>query len=236
MVSGFHISRRAMIRNLLLASGFAPAMMAALSHANANSNAPIVPGVQERSGDVRLNGRPAEVGQLVSPGDICTTGADGSCVIVIGEHVYLLRENSEIEFYAEDFEKSENGFISGKIKILAGAMLAVFGKTETSIATPMVTIGIRGTACYTQVQRDRTYACVCYGVADLSDPISGEVLERVVTKHHDSPRYVYAPDASNASGRVEKALVIDHTDAELRMLEALVGREPPFDKAGAEPY
>lgn len=230
----FHPTRRALIRNLLLASGFAPALLAAVARAGANSKVPIVPGVQDMQGDVRLNHKPAQVGQLVNPGDVCTTGADGHCVIVIGEHVYLLREDSEVEFYAEDFEAAKNASISGKIRLAAGAMLSVFGKTETDIVTPMATIGIRGTACYVEARSEHTYACVCYGKADLASSMSGAHLETVVTQYHDSPRYIYAP---GGAVQIEKAPVINHTDAELRMLEALVNRTPPFDKKGGpKPY
>jgi len=237
-LSGFHPTRRVLIRSLLLAAGFAPALLAVVARAGADANAkmPISAGVQELSGDVRLNGQPAKVGDVVNPGDVCMTGGDGSCVIVIGQHVYLLRENSEVEFYAEDFVQTAEGFISGTVKMAAGAMLGVFGKTETSIVSPMATIGIRGTACYVDVQSTRTYACVCYGTADLGSTVSGEVLETVVTKHHDSPRYIYAPDGKHAQGRIEQAKVLDHTDAELRMLEALVNRRPPFDEPGAASY
>lgn len=225
-LNAIHPSRRAMVRGLLLASGFAPAMLAVLARAGANSKVPIVPGVQELHGDVRINLNPARLGQLLHPGDVVRTGADGSCIIIIGEHVYLIREESEIEFFAEDFEQDETGAISGTIKMAAGAMLSVFGSTRTNIVTPFATVGIRGTACYIDSYPDRTYACVCYGRGELGGAEDGKALETVVTEHHDSPRYIYPLGAAK---RIEVAKVIDHTDAELRMLEALVDRKPPFD-------
>jgi hypothetical protein len=228
-LDAFHPTRRALIRALLLASGFAPAMLAALAKAGANSQVPIIPGVQELNGDVRINDVPAKVGQLVNPGDIVRTGADSDCVIIIGEHVYLIRERSEIEFFAEDFEQDENGAISGTIKILTGAMLSVFGRTRTDFVTPFATIGIRGTACYIDALPERTYVCVCYGQGELGGAEDGEPLETVQTKHHDSPRYIYPLGATT---RIEAAVAMNHTDAELRILEALVNRIPPFDING----
>jgi hypothetical protein len=47
----------------------------------------------------------------------------------------------------------------------------------------------------------------------------------VRTKHHDQPRYIYPKGAPRM---IENAPVINHTDAELVMLEALVGRKVPF--------
>lgn len=233
-LDAFHPTRRALIRALLLASGFAPAMLSMVARADANSKVPVIPGVQRTTGDVRINAAPAQVGQLLNPGDVVRTGADGDCVIIIGQHVYLIRENSEIEFFAEDFAQDENGVVSGTIKMLSGAMLSVFGQTRSDIVTPFATIGIRGTACYVALGAARTYACVCYGTGELGGAEDGRHLETVVTEYHDSPRYIYPPGAAT---RIEKAPVIDHSDAELRMLEALVNRKPPFDKKpGLKPY
>ena len=50
------------------------------------------------------------------------------------------------------------------------------------------------------------------------------VKETVVTKKHDAPRYIYA----KGEELIVKAQVINHTDDELFMLEALVGRMPSF--------
>jgi hypothetical protein len=233
-LSKFHPTRRGFIRSVLLASGFAPGLLSLVARAGATAMVPIKAGVQEFVGDVRLNGRPVGVGQVVRPGDVCMTGAESSCVIVLGEHVYLLRETSEVEFYPELFEEAAaDASLSGTIKMAAGAMLAVFGKTDTTIVTPMATIGIRGTACYTSIEPERTYACVCYGTADLASAVSGQALETVFSRHHDMPRYIYGPDSPVS---IEQATVIDHSDAELRMLEALVNRIPPFDAPGAPPY
>lgn len=223
----FHPSRRAMIRSLLLASAFAPAMLAVLQRAGANAKVPVIPGVQQRQGDVRINAQVAAVGQVIQPGDVVRTGNDGSCVIIIGEHVYLIRENAEVEFYAEDFAVDEDGAVSGTIRLLSGAMLSVFGKARTDIVTPLATIGIRGTACYVASGPLRTYACVCYGHAELGGAEDGKSLETVTTTHHDSPRYIYP---QHAATRIAKAPVVDHSDDELRMLEALVNRRPAFDR------
>jgi hypothetical protein len=224
----FHPTRRALIRGLLLASGFAPAMLAALGRAGANSKVPVIPGVQQMHGDVRINDAPARLGQMMRPGDVVRTGAGGDCVIIIGQHAYMIREHSEIEFFADDFVEDENGKISGAITMLSGGMLSVFGRTQTDIVTPFATVGIRGTACYIEAQPQRTYACVCYGHGELSGTEDGTLLEKVVTTHHDSPRFIYP---KGSAVRIEEAKVIDHTDAELRMLEALVNRKPPFDNA-----
>ena len=54
----------------------------------------------------------------------------------------------------------------------------------------------------------------------------------VKTTHHEQPLIV-----SDYGGimKIEAAGFRDHTDAELAMLEGLVGREPPFMKDGQSP-
>ncbi len=225
MLERLHVTRRVLVRALLVAGGMAPGLLSAVRSAQALSQTPIVPGVQDFEGDCRLNDTPVHRGQLVNPGDVATTGADSSAVIVIGHHAFMLRERSQIEFFPVYFE--EDGKVSGVLRVATGAMLSVFGKTgNTTISTRLANIGIRGTACYVDAGAERTYACLCYGRADLISAPTGQLLETVATRHHDQPRYIYPPGAPTP---IEAAPVIDHTDAELRLLEALVGRRPPFD-------
>lgn len=231
MLEQFHVSRRALVRALLLAGGATPALLNAVRSARAMSKTPIVPGVQDFEGDVRLNNLPVQRGQIVNPGDIATTGPASSVAIVIGLNAFLLRENTTIEFYPFYFEEDDGG-ITGTLKVVTGAMLSVFGKTSgTTINTAVVSVGIRGTGCYVDARPERTYACLCYGSADLVAASTGRLLETVTTTYHDKPRYIYPPGAAVP---IEAAPVIDHTDAELRLLESLVHRRPPFDGSGQQ--
>jgi len=231
-LSRFHPTRRKMIRTLLLGAGLSPAVLAVLSRASANSRVPVIPGFQKIVGDVRLNGAPAQVGQLVQAGDVCTTGVNSECVIIIGEHVFLLRDRAEVEFYPEDIEPQPTNFVSGTIKLVAGAMMGVFGDTNTVITTPMATIGIRGTGVYTEAEPQRNYVCLCYGRAHVRANASAAVGEDLSTTHHDAPRTFYAPPGEGADEQggpfMEAAQMVNHRDEELIMLEALVGRIPLF--------
>jgi len=228
MPERLHLTRRSLVRAVLLAGGMTPALMSVLRSPRAMSRKPIAPGVQEFKGDFRLNNIPARRGQIVNPGDIATTGPGASAIIIIGQHAFMLRENTTIEFFPVYFE--EDGMVSGVLKVVTGAMLSVFGKTgKTTIATPAALIGIRGTGCYVESRPERTYACVCYGRADLASAPTGRLLETVTTTRHDQPRFIYPPGAPTP---ITPAPVIDHGDAELRLLEALVYRIPPFDEEG----
>jgi hypothetical protein len=88
------------------------------------------------------------------------------------------------------------------------------------------TIGIRGTGIYVEIEARRTYACTCYGEAVLTPVDDPGAAETVRTKHHDQPRYIYG---KGMPSMMEAAPVVNHTDAELYMLEGLVGRSPPFE-------
>jgi hypothetical protein len=54
------------------------------------------------------------------------------------------------------------------------------------------------------------------------DPSAREIVR---TRQHEQPRYVMGMGAPKM---LMSAPVINHTDAELTMLESLVGRQPPF--------
>ena len=174
-------------------------------------------GLYRVSGRVHVNGKPVQKGDLVQPGDRVSTGDDGTAVVVMGEHAFLIHENTEVGLFG--------GVADQVLEIIAGRMLSVFGEGQLDITTPVATIGIRGTAVYVENEDDRTYACVCYGRANLSSSVTGETLERVATRYHDSPRYIYKPGKEK---QIEKAPVINHTDSELIMLEWLHLRRPPF--------
>jgi hypothetical protein len=51
--------------------------------------------------------------------------------------------------------------------------------------------------------------------------------------HHEQPRYILA---SGAPQMILRAPVVNHTDAELILLEGIVGRQPPFVGQGYRPY
>jgi len=171
-------------------------------------------GVYRVRGDVRINGRPAQRGDEIRDGDTVTTGAGAELVFVVERDAFMLRQNSSVTFGAD------------VMRVITGAILSVFatGKPRR-IETPTATIGIRGTGLYIEAEASRTYACTCYGEAELAsrdDPAAREVVR---TRHHESPRYILA---RGAPLMLMQAPVLNHTDAELTMLESLVGRRPPF--------
>ncbi|HVJ13009.1 MAG TPA: hypothetical protein VNC62_15670 [Burkholderiales bacterium] len=152
------------------------------------------------------------------PGDKLAAGADADLVFVVERDAVLLRRSSSLELL-------KNGF-----RLVSGAALAVFAPgARKTLQTPTATVGIRGTAAYLQAGRARTYVCICYGEALLEPVADPKARQTVRTRHHEQPRYIMAKGAPQM---VMPAPVLNHTDAELTMLESLVGRKPPFAATG----
>jgi hypothetical protein len=181
----------------------------------------ITPGVARVQGDVRVNGQPAKRGMEVKPGDVITTGPGAELVVVVGRDAFLVRAQSRIEL-----DGNAAGLLVRGLRVVTGALLSVFepGK-EKKIQTPTATIGIRGTGIYVEIDGARTYVCTCYGEAELVPVDDPAAAESVRTAHHDEPRYIYPKGMPRM---IEKAPVVNHTDAELIMLEGLVGRTVPY--------
>lgn len=174
------------------------------------------PGLHRVSGEVRVNGQPAVAGMPIKAGDTIVTGAGGEAIYIVGNDAWLQRDNSQVTLNGD-------GLKAG-LRILHGKLLSVFGKGDKSLETSTATIGIRGTGCYIEAEPERVYFCLCYGVAEIVSHHRPEQRETIKTFHHDRPLYLLANgDKTPVPGSVE-----NHGDAELILLEALVGRVPPF--------
>jgi hypothetical protein len=174
-------------------------------------------GMQRVRGEVFINGTPAATGNIVRPGDTVSSGRRAMAMFVVGEDAFLLRENSRIELAGREL------FIDA-LRLLTGRLLGVFGKGgDRRIITPAATIGIRGTGAYMEAEDARTYFCLCYGSAEIATS-DGAARDAFSSRHHDTPRYIYGDGRANA---ITGASVSNHTDEELIILEALVGRRPP---------
>ena len=179
-------------------------------------------GVARARGDVRIGGEPAKPGMAVRPDAVITTGRGAELVFVVGRDAFMARANSRIEL-----SRDASRTVLGGLRLVTGALLSVFepGKGKR-VQTATATIGIRGTGLYVEIENIRTYACTCYGEAELVPVDAPKDAETVRTRHHDQPRYIYPKGMPRM---IEKAPVINHTDAELILLESLVGRKVPFD-------
>lgn len=174
-----------------------------------------------------VNNKPATIDTIVRADDKIETGENSKAVFVVGQDAILLRSKSTLKLSpGKAKSKKDDGFVVETLRLITGSALTVFGKTNHQLKTPTASMGIRGTGVYAEVEQDRTYLCTCYGVVDIASNTDPDSLETVKTRHHESPRYIYAKGEQGKL--IQTAKVKNHTDQELIMLEALLGREPPF--------
>lgn len=188
-----------------------------LSEALAAGDVP--PGLHRLDGTATVNGRAARAGMPLNLGDRIATGARSQAVVVLKGDAFLMRSDTTIVVAGE-------GGVLSSLRVAAGKVLSVFSRKPVTIRAAIATIGIRGTGAYLEVEPRSVYFCLCYGEAFVEGPgMAGERGKRVATTHHEQPLML-----TEAGGimRAGKGPVMNHTDAELVMLEALVGREPPF--------
>ncbi|UCD69483.1 MAG: hypothetical protein JSW48_05265 [Betaproteobacteria bacterium] len=171
--------------------------------------------------EVYVNGKRSYRGATIRPGDVVKTGGLSEAVFVVGKDVFMLREHSEMHLLAS--EPGTTGIAAG-VRVVTGGLLSAFASGERKLLTATATAAIRGTAAYVEVSPESTYLCTCYGTLELADS-AGSATQQVSAIHHDA----YTVHAEGRGGSVfESAQKRNHYDEELRLLETLAGRKPPF--------
>ena len=209
------IERRLFLRGM--SAGVAGGLTAWVHHALATNRDALRQGMHGTKGEVAVNGAPVRSGAAIRRGDVVTTGTSAHAVFVLGDNAFLQRENSRVDFG----ESSVATFL----RVVTGGLLSVFGKGHRQLVTTVATIGIRGTGCYIETDARKTYFCLCFGAVDLR-PLNGQTLS-YATKHHEKPVWI-------ENGATRPASLVNHADAEIIMLEALVGRGSPFPAGGSK--
>jgi hypothetical protein len=193
-----------------------------ISEALAKGDVP--PGIAKLDGSATVNGRDAKVGTPVNLGDRVATARGSQAVVVVGSDAFLLRSNTIIEV------QGSQGILSSML-VATGQVLSVFSKKPVAVKAATASIGIRGTGAYIEIHPGHVYFCLCYGEALVEGPGMANARE-VKTTHHESPLLLRD---DGGIMKVEAGPFQNHSDAELVMLESLVGREPPFMKDGTYP-
>jgi len=193
------------------------------------SNIPkdLLPGksVFDFRGDVKIDGHKVNAFTFVTSQSTIETGKNSHIIFAVGQDAFVLRSNSKMKL------KGDIDFLS-EIKILSGKLLSVFGKRpqqkQLQLRTKTATIGIRGTGVYIEADNEKTYSCCCYGSIENTANSSQET--EISTATHHAPKYVY--DKPKDGKHIVAAGMLNHTDVELALLEALVGRKVPASFIG----
>jgi hypothetical protein len=184
-------------------------------------------------GDVRIDGAQATEVTRIGANALVETGSNSFISFVIGGDAHLVRENTRVQFSgsrASVAVKDDSNILTDGLQLLTGKLLSVFGRRETSkrynLRTTTATIGIRGTGVYTESASDHSYVCTCYGAVEIGANNDDKSKEEIVSRHHDAPRYIAADGKTGQL--ITPAPMKNHTDEELMLIEALVGRVPPI--------
>lgn len=173
--------------------------------------------ISSMSGEVHVNGKRAGRNTMIKAGDKILTGLNSSVTFVVGKDAFMLRQMTSMMLEAD----RDSILITG-LRILSGGLVAAFGPGMKMISTSLVAAAIRGTGIYIETSPVLTYFCTCYGEVGLTSAADG-ARKTVASRNHES-NYVYAKVMSGSS--IVQAPLINHTNAELAMLEQLAGRQP----------
>ena len=176
------------------------------------------------SGSASVNDTPANLQTQIHVGDTVETGKDSLLVFVVGTQSMLLR--SECRLVIEGEKKEAASMLVTGCRLIAGKMLSASRDTKMVVTTTTASIGIRGTGWYAESDPEQTYFCTCYGTTDVAAIHDPQNRETVTAKRHDRPLYILGKSAGAKA--IRNAPFINHTDQELALIEALVGRTPPF--------
>lgn len=189
---------------------------------NAPSKLPAGRSIFRMSGKVLVNGNPATLETRIFAGDTVETLKDAEIVFVVGGNAMILRGGSRLDLQTEE----KDSMIINGLRMLTGKLLSVSHNRPMQVSTITATLGIRGTGFYVEADPQQTYFCTCYGATDVAANDDKESKDTVVSKQHDKPLYILAGAKPGQS--IRRAPFINHTDQELMLIEALVGRTPPF--------
>ena len=179
------------------------------------------------SGDVQVNNKPADKSTLIKPGDTVQTGPNSQAVFAVGTHAMILRCGSTLMIQQASLaQDSKLATVIGGLQLLTGKLLSVSRNSPMTVKTSTATVGIRGTGFYIEADPEQTYFCTCYGLTQVQATDDPESHETVAASHHDRPLYIVKD--GGAGRNIRNAPFVNHTDQELALIEAIVGRTTPF--------
>ncbi len=181
------------------------------------------------SGEVSLDGRPAEIGQEARYGATVRTGADGVCEVVFASRNVFRIGGDSVAVLRMDGQ-------NGEVELRSGIFAAVFEKLQYlggdgfRVKTPTAVAGIRGTAFFIKVEdAANTYVCTCNGRLALADD-SGGGSRSVQARHHRAYRF-----SREGQGVVSRSAgMLYHDDAFMSSLAARIRVRIPWGSSGAD--
>lgn len=237
--------RRRLLIQALAAGMFSAGMpgasaLAATIFGSRPGKLPVGQSIYRISGQATVNGKEATKQTRVNPGDTVQTAKDSELIFAVNSHAMILRSDSHLVIETtpnkaaqQDAERNTaSSLLINGLRLLTGKLLTVSRNTPMRVSTVTATIGVRGTGFYVESGPELTYFCTCYGTSDVSASADPESKTTVTSYHHDRPLYILKNEGRG--NNIRNAPFVNHTDQELTLIEALVGRTPPFVFANDE--
>ncbi len=168
-------------------------------------------------GTATINGVPAKTENIVSTGDLLTTGPNSKIDIVF-------QEKNIVRIGADSLVTLD--FLNNKATIQKGSFAAVLKGLKANqestfhIQTPVTAAAVRGTSLFTEVlDQDRTYFCDCNGVIEVEGK-NGEGKQLLQASHHKALLFHNKDGAVNIS----PSTLLNHTDEQLEELAQKIGQ------------
>ena len=184
--------------------------------------APLPPSRQARValvvGDVRLDGKPADIGMTLGAKVLVKTGKDSRCDIVFGGgNAISFGQNAVADI---DFATAAIGIRlqQGGVTSVLKKLEKIVGKAAFDITTPAVTAAVRGTCFCVWSSGNQTYVCACNGKVHFQDSAGGKALD-LAAAHHDGR--IFTKEGSRVS--VVPAGVLHHDDSSVESVAKDIG-------------
>lgn len=171
-------------------------------------------------GEVNLEGNPAEIGQIVVPGALISTGPEGFCEVRFGEKNIFRILPDTLAKISLDQGIGQIAMEKGAMALVLNRLAVLGGDEEFQVTTPVAIAGVRGTAFFIKVESaTSTYICACNGSLETVDS-SGVTEVPLSSQHHMALRY-----ALDGAGQVVTSSpgLLYHNDEGMEDLAGRIG-------------
>ena len=178
------------------------------------------------TGEVRIDGREADVGQALAPVVQVETGPRARCDIVFGGgNAISFGQNTRarIDFSSEAVAIKLN---QGVVTSVLHKLEKLLGRPGFDITTPQALAAVRGTSFCVWCSGDETYACACNGSVHF-EASDGSHGESVTAAHHAGRTFTKRAGAI----AVEPAGILFHNDASVESVAKDIGYTIDWTKA-----
>jgi len=176
-------------------------------------------------GDVRIDGRQAEIGAVLAAKALIETGSGASCEIVFDRKNALRVGQNAVASLDFSGPVKQVSLTKGGLTSVLRKLGKASGGDRFRVTTPTVVAGVRGTSFCIWVDESSTYVCACNGSVRTIDA-KGSNAQDLSAAHHVARNYV----SKDGAIEVSPAGVEHHSDASVESLAARIEERLDWSK------